>query len=295
MGRLKRVRIALYPTDVVSDDARRASPVEPEASLRAELLAQISGAQATLEAQLDSLRHAASMGGDASALVLAEGQLTRLTGLGRRIEHSPNASLVSIRAEVAAFVAATMATAQQVRSAAATGHTAEMALHEAQAEARRVTGNFVHDFYERKIFDKYLDFASPEDERAYREREEAYRRAIEEERAKGTPEGQLRALELQRAQLLDAGAHGAADSPQYQSMLDENQAARDALASAVKATNPETQQQAVDALAPAEAALVSPELIAALRATGATLATSDREGHGVTLSNVRESGVAASV
>lgn len=252
----------------------------------------MNGAQAALEAQLDELRHAASLGGSTAALVIAQNQLTRLGGLQRTIDQAHGVSLASIRAEVTAVVAATQATVQQTRSAAATGATAEMALHEAQAEAHRVTGDFMRDFYERRIFDKYLDFASPEEERAYREREEARRIEIERARAEGTPQGELRALDLQREQLLDTGAHGGKDSPRFQAMLDENWAARDALAGAIAASPPE-QQRADDPLAPTEAALVSPDLIATLRATGTTLADPG-QGHGVSINQVRESGTVRS-
>lgn len=273
-------------------DARRAVPGEPEASLRAELLEQIGAAQAALEAQLDQLQHAANQGGSTAALVIAQNQLSRLGGLGQTIEHARGVSLASIRAEVTAVVAATLATVQQARAAATGGQAAELALHEAQAEAHRTTGDFLRDFYERRIFDKHLHFASPEDERAYREREEARRIEIEQARAEGTPEGELRALDLQRAQLLDTGAHGGKDSPRFQAMLDENQAARDALANAIGASPPK-QTRSDDLLAPTEAALVSPDLIETLRATGMTLADAG-QGHGVSIKQARESGTARS-
>lgn len=248
-----------------------------------------------METDIELLRHAAAMSGDGAALAAAQGQMSRLSGLQHRIESAQGGGLAAIRAEVMASVAATQATAQQARANVASAHTAKVALHAAQAEAHRVTGDFMHDFYERKIFDDDLRFGSSNDERAYREREEANRRAIETALAEGTPEGQLRALDLQRTQLLDAGDHGAANNPRYQTMLDENQAARDALATAVAAEHPEHQQQSIDALAPTEASLVSPELIAALRGTGATLSTPDLEGHGVSFSRARESGLSASV
>ena len=210
-----RLSIAAHPTVSGLPDARRAEPGEPEASLRAELLEQIGAAQAALEAQLDQLQHAANQGGSTAALVIAQNQLSRLGGLGQTIEYARGVSLASIRAEVTAVVAATLATVQQARAAAAGGQAAELALHEAQAEAHRTTCDFLRDFYERRIFDKHLHFASPEDERAYREREEAYQRAIQAARAEGTPEGDLRAAELALAQLDDAGEHGAKDSPEF--------------------------------------------------------------------------------
>lgn len=54
-----------------------------------------------------------------------------------------------------------------------------------------------------------LDFASQEDERAYREREAERRAYIADQRAKGTPEGDLNAAGAGLGQLADAKAHGA--------------------------------------------------------------------------------------
>lgn len=54
-----------------------------------------------------------------------------------------------------------------------------------------------------------LQFASAEDERAYREREEETRRYIAEQNAKGTPEGNLNASGAAVGQMVDAKAHGA--------------------------------------------------------------------------------------
>lgn len=125
-------------------------------------------------------------------------------------------------------------------------------------------------------------FASPEDERAYREREEARRKAIEDARALGTPEGELRALRLTKEQLLDAGRYGAADSPDYLPMLERINGAITPLEQAVGA-EPNVRQDAEAAFDSTEAALVSPDIIAVLRATGAGMADQTQTGHGVSL------------
>lgn len=268
-------------------EGQRNLAVDPNASIRADLLEQIAGAQAALESDIELLRHAAAMSGDGAALAVAQGQMSRLAGLQHRIEHAQSGGLAAIRAEVMASVVATQATAQQARATVASAHAAEMALHAAQAEAHRVTGDFVRDFYEQKIFDKYLDFASPEDAQAYREREEARRKAIEEARALGTPEGELQVLRLTKEQLLDAGRYGAASSPDYQPMLNRIDGALAPLEQAV-AAQPSNRQEAEAAFDSAEASLVSPDLIAALRATGARVADQTQAGHGVSLSAARE-------
>lgn len=233
------------------------------------------------------LRDAAAMGGDSAALVAAQSQLSRLGGLQQRIDHLPNGALAAIRAEVMASVAASQTLAQQTRTSVASAQAAEVALHAASAEAHRVTGDFVRDFYERKIFDKYLDFASPEDAQAYREREEARRKAIEEARALGTPEGELHALRLTKEQLLDAGRYGAAQSPDYQPMLDRIDGALRPLEQAVGA-QPVRRQEAEAAFDSTEAALVSPDIIAVFRANGAGVADQTQTGHGVTLNTARD-------
>jgi hypothetical protein len=258
------------------------------------MLAQISAAQATLESDIEQLRHAASVGGDGVTLAVAQNQVARLNGLQHRIEHTQGGGLASIRAEVMASVAASQAVAQQARVTAASAHTAERALHEAHAEAHRVTGDFLRDFYERKIFDEHLDFASPEQERAYRDREEARRKAIEEARALGTPEGELRALQLAKEQLLDAGRYGAADSPDYAPMLGRIDDAIKPLEQALFA-QPEAKKEAEAAFDSTEAALVPPDIIAVLQAAGARVADQTQTGHGVSLNTARETSAVRTV
>lgn len=268
-------------------DARRGLPGELEGTLRAELLEQIGAAQAALEAQLDQLQHAANQGGSSAALVIAQNQLSRLGGLGQTIEHARGVNLASIRAEVTAVVAATLATVQQARAAAAGGQAAELALHEAQAEAHRTTGDFLRDFYERRIFDKYLHFDSAEDERAYREREKERQKEIEKARAEGTPEGELRATELALAQLQDAKQHGAGASPDLKPMEDRLRHSRDALRAAI--TKPGQATAVDEAFGDAskiepteESSLVAPDILASLREAGVQLADQTQSGHGVT-------------
>lgn len=234
------------------------------------------------------------MSGDGAALAAAQGQMSRLAGLQHRIESASGAGLAAIRAELMASVAASQTLAQQTRSTVANAQAAEVALHAASAEAHRVTGDFVRDFYERKIFDPYLTFGSRDEERAYREREESRQRAIEEARALGTPEGELRALQLAKEQLLDAGRYGAAENPNYRPMLGRIDDAITPLEQSIYA-RPEAKQEAHDAFDSAEAALVSPDLIAVLRATGAGIADQAQTGHGVSLNVVREASATRTV
>lgn len=269
-------------------------PVEPEGALRAELMAQISRAQAALEVQLEALRHAANLGGDTASLVIAQNQLSRLGGLSHRIEHASGVNLAAIRAEVTASIGAAQAVAQQARTVAASGTAAEAALHEASAEARRVTGDFVRDFYERKIFDPYLRFGSPEEEQAYRERESAREKAIEEARARGTPQGDLKAAELALAQLDDAGAHGADESPDFARYRQRVAATIPPLRSAIGQQAPQVAAPATESKANDAPAALSDldlgDIAASLKAAGIVAADATVIHHGVNASSAPTQG-----
>lgn len=238
---------------------------------------QIAGAQGELESNIEVLRRAAVAGGDAGALGQAEAQMQALTRLQHKIGRADPSTLAAIRAEVVASVAASVALTQTARTSAANAQTTEVALHAAQAEARKVVDDFTHDFYERKIFEGDLKFTSPDDERAYREREEQRRREIEKARAEGTPDGDLRATSLAIAQLEDAGAHGAKANAAYQPTLDGLQSARRDLAARIsppKAITPPP--PTTEASTPIDA-----DLIASLRAAGVVVADQQQQGHGV--------------
>lgn len=198
---------------------------------------------------------------------------------------SHGGGLVSIRAEVAAFVAAAQVIANQAVASAATTQTAEAALHLASEAARREVTSFVQDFYEKKIFDPFLRFASPEDEDAYRKREADRERAIKEALALGTPEGNLRAANLSMAQLRDAGAHGADKSPEYARIWSSLDAPTSDL-KAQLAVRPETEASIVPA-AEAVKGVDPVDPIAVLRAAGVAVADQTQEGHGVTVRETR--------
>ena len=178
--------------------------------MRAELLGQIVGAQFDLERAIAELTRSGASAGT------AQNQLQALAKLQRQIGDAGGTALASLRAEIAATVSESRAIVQQGANAARGAEAAEIeALATASAAARATAQSFAHDFYERKIFDPYLRFSSAEDEAEYRKREEANRKAIDAALAEGTPEGTLRAIRLEQAQLRDAGAHGADRSPDY--------------------------------------------------------------------------------
>jgi hypothetical protein len=176
---------------------------------------RLSGTQDALAQLIEALSHAANHAGASDELAMATAQRQALSQLQHRIAFAGPQDLPALRAEVVASIAATQATLPQASTGLASARAAEAALHAANAAAHATVRDFVSDFYDKKIFDPYLHFASAEDEAAYRKREAERREAIEKAMAEGTPEGNLQALRLSKEQLLDAGAHGADASPDY--------------------------------------------------------------------------------
>ena len=138
--------------------------------------------------------------------------------------------MAALQAEVTALVAATQVAASSIQASAT--HVGETLQAAAEAARRQVDG-FVRDFYERKIFDRFLEFSSDEDKDAYRKREAERRETIEREHAKGTPKGDLAALRLETEQLKDAGAHGADRSPDFAPLVRQTADAKSKLESAL--------------------------------------------------------------
>jgi hypothetical protein len=287
--------IATDPTDPRISVRHAASPHDAEASLRAELSTQIAGAQSDIEKRLTELSEAVAHGGDGTALAQAKAQLRALSRLQRRVADASAGSLTSIRNEVAATVAATQALVQQSSpSPTPSFQSAQVALQQASEAARSTTKQFMHDFYDRHIFDHYLKFASTEDEDEYRRREEERKHAIEKALAEHTPEGNLRANKLAIEQLKDAGAHGADRSPDYQPTLkglEDNASELDAQIMTAKGVSSEKQQHSQSASQDdALNAAVTPDVIARLRAARVVIADQTGEGHGVTASDPQQSG-----
>ena len=227
--------------------------------------------------QIASLRGSS----DSTALSQALAQLGGLAGLERQIAHAGAKDLASIRNEVTAYVAATQSFLQQSSQAGGKDAGAQ-SLHAASAAARQAVADFSQAYYEQRIFDPYLKFASVEDEEAYRRREAERQHAIEKATAEKTPQGDLRANNLAIDQLKDAGAHGADRSPDFQTHLDKLQSAKEGLTAAIQKQPKEPELSAgIDPLDAAKPAEVSPELLASIRSSGVSLGEQDAEGHGL--------------
>ena len=166
------------------------------------------------------------------------------------------------------------------------------ALQAASDAARRQVAQFEQDFYEKKIFDPYLRFASPDDEEAYRKREAERHAEIKAANDKGTPQGSLEASRLALDQLNDAGAHGADRSPDYQPKLDAMRSARAQLAAATEKQSPATAAPPADPLDAASGNVALPaDLVAGFRATGTSVADPGQPTAIAAISTAKSSGV----
>jgi hypothetical protein len=187
--------------------------VDPEASLRAELLSTIAGAQFDID---NAIAELARNGGDASALT---NQRQSLQQLQKQVGTASLTTLAGLRAEIAGAVATTQTLAEQGRVVATTaGQAAAEALATASANSRAQVTSIIRDMHR---FDSHLDFASTEDEAAYRKRETERLAYINGQHAKGTPEGDLNAAGAAIGQMADAKAHGAGDSPEFEGRWNE--------------------------------------------------------------------------
>ena len=153
-------------------------------------------------------------GADAASIAQGTDQLQVIASLMRNVGTASPGNLAAFREQVATVIAQSTAAVSAARdAAAATMSAGEVA--RISAETRRQTEELSRDMYERRIFDPYLKFASAEEEDAYRRREAEAKRYMDAELAKGTPEGDLNAAGAAQGQMLDAAAHGAADSPEF--------------------------------------------------------------------------------
>lgn len=173
------------------------------------MLGQLIAAQFSLE---DAVAELERGGAPTDA---ARSQLQALGDLQRQIAVASPAALTSLRGEIAGAIATSRQMQQQGRSASNV-ESAEAALAVTNARTRATVERIAGDLFERRIFDPYLQFASEEEERAYREREAERRETIRRELAKGTPEGNLNASAATVGQVLDAGANGADRSPEFE-------------------------------------------------------------------------------
>jgi len=224
-------KVSILRNDTVSNPARPDLPAEPEASLRAELIGRLAGAQLALEKVIADLAR------NGSSTSTANSQLSLLAGLQASIGTASSATLAAMSGEVAAAVAETKAIADQARGEIASNAAASALALASAASASRTAITDAMDTLRHTA----LTFASPEDERAYREREEETRRYITTQQSKHTPEGDLNASGAAVGQMVDAKAHGASGS-EFDRHFDALVATHEQLREAAKANGVSTEE-----------------------------------------------------
>jgi hypothetical protein len=224
----------------VSDD-HPAKQDDPQASLRAQLLAQIVGARAALEAAIAELSRA---GGNSEQLSASRSNLALLGNLGLQISTVNGSALASLRGEVTAAASAASNAAQQARAYAADAASAESAnVAQAAAAAREQVNDVMRGM---KDFDPYLHFDREADKEAYRRREAERLAYIERQQATGTPRGDLNAANAALAQMDDAKAHGADRSPAFADRYAALEQSRDRLKDTISPEPTKTNAQIPD-------------------------------------------------
>ena len=250
--------------------------VDPEASLRAELTGAIAAAQIDIA---NAIAELARSGADSAALT---NQNQALQQLQRTVGSANLGSLLALRGEVVATASNTTNLANQAISSAASAAAAQANLASAE-RARASIEALNRDLFENRVLDPYLRFASPEDEEAYRKREQEREAEIQRSLALRTPEGDCRAAQLTHDQLLDAGAHGADRAPDFGNMLNQSAAAKETFANATPA------DQAVESPPKSPSSEVA-DIAATLRAAGLSrdIPATEESGHGLSFDSLAQ-------
>lgn len=256
-------------------------PVDPQASLRTELSAQLAVAQLALEAAIAELSR---NGGDSITIAASRSQLSSVSDLLRQVGTASVTRLAELRSEVASTAASATALASQ-----ATGSIGDSAATNANltsAQRARATIEAVgRELFEKRVLDPYLQFSSPEDEEAYRKREREREAEIASALALKTPDGDRRAAELVQSQLRDAKAHGGDRSPDFASLSADADGALATLQGASKLPVDPT-REALPPAKPAKASTTSEldDVAATFKIAGVTLAETPPAtvpGHGL--------------
>lgn len=184
---------------------------DPLASQRLALVGQLVVAQFDIEAAIGEL---ARSGASTGPLLT---QLQNLTQLQRQVGTATPATLAMLRADVGAAVSQSQSVAQDARGTGAANTADSASVISLAATSRAQVSDIMRDMHQ---FDRELDFTSPEEEAAYRQREAERRAYIAQEQDKHTPEGDLNAAGGAVGQMADAKAHGA-DSPEFQKRWNE--------------------------------------------------------------------------
>lgn len=156
------------------------------------------------------------MADNAGALSDGIAQLRLLSALQRQIGTANPAALAGMRSEIVGTVSAAQSVVQQSRAVIASDN-AGRNLAEASSSARNQVSSLARDLHR---FDPFLQFDSDEEGAAYRRREGDRLAGIQQQLALNTPQGNLNASGLMVGQMVDAYAHGAGESPEFNERWD---------------------------------------------------------------------------
>jgi hypothetical protein len=290
-GFIQRGSTTVSERDAATASAQAAP--DKEGAIRSELLCQIEAAQRVLVTQLNDLRLMGASHLNRDVIGQGSAKLLQLNALrDQLVGGANNVPLTAIRATIASAVADIRAYTSEARNAVAgaqanPAQAATIALQQASESARKMSADFVHEFYDRHEFDKYLQFTSTDDQDEYRKREAERHKAIEDALAKHSPEGNLEANRLAIDQLKDAGTHGADRSPAYEPVMKKLMGTQSGLQEQIgmaARTGTQDRLSAASNSAPAiQAPGLSPDVLAGLKNVGGSGVNGGLgEGHGVT-------------
>jgi hypothetical protein len=188
--------------------------VDPNASIRTELLGQIMAAQFAIDTAIAELTRS---GADPAMLAQAQSQLAAIGDLRQQLGSASGSALANMRSEIVAAATAATAVAGLAMGSAANAAAGNATLTPAQ-RARATIEAVGHDLFESRVLDPYLEFASPEDEAAYRKREQERDAAYDREKAKNSTDGDRKAFAIMESQMADAKTHGADRAPEFGQM-----------------------------------------------------------------------------
>ena len=225
----RKVSISGHPT--VYRDGQQAAPADPMASHRPEMVGQLRAARERIDGILARSGNAPSARTIATAALDSIAHLEGLIASGR-VGPADMAALASVlttaHATATALEAALSTTAAQAAEQLVTASTA------ARATVQSVMSGM-------RDFDGQLQFASNDDQRAYREQEAERRVYVQAQLATGTPEGNLNAAGATMGQMADAKAHGAG-GPEFDMRWGELVATTEKLRDAAKANGVSTEE-----------------------------------------------------
>ena len=248
------------------------------------MVGQLAAAQLALEAAIAELSRS---GADSTLVAASRTQLASVSDLLRQVGTAGLTRLAELRGEVVATAASATALATQATGTAGNNSAATNANLTPAQRARATIESVGRDLFDKHVLDEHLQFASAEDEAAYRKREEARRRAYEAELEKHTIEGDRRATAIVQSQLADAKAHGADRSPEFGSLSADADSASAAL-QPPSPTTPAANLGQIERAKPAKPAAATEAgddltgIAAALKVTGISIENAPSEpNHGV--------------